>query len=275
MANYTKLTDFATKDSLLSGNPAKIVRGTEIDTEFENIETAVNSKQDSDAELTAIAGLTSAANKLPYFTGSGTAAVTDLSAFGRTLIDDADAAAARTTLGVVRTLDPISTVTASSVATVDITDLDAYPTYLIILKDVKPSVDGAQFRMQTSSDNGSTFDAGGSYAGSTAVCLSPSGSWTGYSGGGARIELSGSVPGVGNATNELGVTGQLLLSRATGSGTTVQGTTGYFDSASGNSAFAIVYGTRTSTTLADAIRFFFDTGNITSGTITVYGVSIA
>jgi len=46
MTNYTKATNFATKDALTSGNPLKIVKGTEIDTEFNNIQTAVATKAD-------------------------------------------------------------------------------------------------------------------------------------------------------------------------------------------------------------------------------------
>ena len=46
MANYTKSTNFAVKDGLPSGDPLKVVKGTEIDTEFNNIATSVASKAD-------------------------------------------------------------------------------------------------------------------------------------------------------------------------------------------------------------------------------------
>jgi hypothetical protein len=76
MSDYTKSTNFATKDNLSSGNALKIVKGTEIDTEFNNIATAIATK----ADLAS-----------PTFTGSpalptGTTAVTQSSGNNSTLL---------------------------------------------------------------------------------------------------------------------------------------------------------------------------------------------
>lgn len=61
---------------------------------------AANPTLSLSAALSTFGGLTPAADQLPYYTGAAAAALTTLSAFGRSLIDDADAATARTTLGL-------------------------------------------------------------------------------------------------------------------------------------------------------------------------------
>lgn len=66
MSAYTKTTNFTAKDALISGNPSKIVKGSEIDAEFTALETAVNSKSNTAS---------------PTFTGTATiptAAITNI-----------------------------------------------------------------------------------------------------------------------------------------------------------------------------------------------------
>ncbi len=49
MSNYTKATDFASKDALLTGDPLKIVNGTELNDEFNAIQTANNTKANTNS----------------------------------------------------------------------------------------------------------------------------------------------------------------------------------------------------------------------------------
>jgi len=77
MSNYTKTTNFTAKDSLISGNPAKIVKGSEHDSEYTAIETAVNSKSNTAS---------------PTFTGTATiptAAITNLTLGGTSVTSTA------------------------------------------------------------------------------------------------------------------------------------------------------------------------------------------
>lgn len=60
MSNYTKTTNFTAKDSLPSGNTNKIIRGSEFDTEFNNLATAVSTK--ADLASPALTGTATAVN---------------------------------------------------------------------------------------------------------------------------------------------------------------------------------------------------------------------
>lgn len=83
MSNYTKTVNFATKDALTTGDANKIVKGTEIDTEFNNIATAIATKLDSSTSInlaTGVTGVLPAANGgtgSSSLTGAGIVTTTD------------------------------------------------------------------------------------------------------------------------------------------------------------------------------------------------------
>lgn len=89
-ATTTTLTPFAR--TILDDSDAGAVRTT-------------ISAQQSNVNLTSLSGVTAVANGLPYFTGTTSMGVATLTAFGRSLIDDVDAVAARVTLGVSSSAD--------------------------------------------------------------------------------------------------------------------------------------------------------------------------
>lgn len=91
MSNYTQTTNFATKDALASGNPLKIVKGTEINVEFANIATAVATKVDSSSGTISGATITTSTidSSTIGATTPSTGAFTTLSASGVTTLSNA------------------------------------------------------------------------------------------------------------------------------------------------------------------------------------------
>ena len=169
----------------------------------------------------------------------------------------------------------ISSQDASASATLDFTGFDAskYDGYMFVLGNVTPATDNVQLYMRTSTDGGSTYDAGSSdyrygWNRQQMFATSPTNDYR-SAGNSAFVEIGVSI---GNAANEDGWSGRVTLfcphlAKVTFfeySGSYVNDATQYFR-ANGHAA-------RASSADVDAVRFLFSSGNIASGTITMYGL---
>jgi len=166
----------------------------------------------------------------------------------------------------------LSTTVASSDSTIDIINLSSdYFMYKFVWYGVKPSSDDVDFNIRTSSDNGSSWDSSSSdYA------------WiwhrVGATGSPAHLLVGDNADGEitvrdsnGNATNESS-DWEITCFNPSGTEYTKFKWEGNQMNASTEGNLIFGGGLRLSTTAVDGVRFLFDSGNIASGTLWVYGV---
>lgn len=173
----------------------------------------------------------------------------------------------------------ISQVTASNSATISFTGIsNAYTNYLVVFNDVLPTLNQQDLLLQTSTNNGVSYDSG--VTDYTSVTIWNVGGSLGGPPGGPQIastinitKINGSY-GVSNTAN-FGVSGTLYLYNPSANaytmvtsaiGFTTGGAANYLSTLSGS-------GYRTQNTAVNAIQFTFSAGTIASGTFTLYGFS--
>jgi hypothetical protein len=175
VTDYTKSTNFATKDNLSSGNPLKIVKGTEIDTEFNNIATAIATK----ADLAS-----------PTFTGTpslptGTTAVTQSSTDSSTKI-----ATTAFVQSVAQVLFPVGAIYSATVSTNPSTLL-GFGTWT--------AFGAGRVLIGAGTGGGATYTAGSTGGSKDAITVSHTHTATVTDPGHLHTQTEYNQPGIGNA----------------------------------------------------------------------------
>lgn len=166
MSNYTKSTDFASKDALLHGDPLKIVSGTEINDEFNNIQTANNTKANTNS---------------PTLTGSPSAPTAGVSvnstqlattAFVTTAVDNYTAIVDAAILAAKNALNPVGTVYTSATSSTNPATLLGFGTWASFgAGRVMVGVDAGNTNFDVLGETGGSADSSG-VTGSTALTVS-------------------------------------------------------------------------------------------------------
>lgn len=167
----------------------------------------------------------------------------------------------------------IASVDFSSDATSDWTAFDAtkYDAYMFVLANVVPASNGTSLYMRTSTNGGSSYDSGASdYSHSASAYHSSPGADDWGDNSDSEIMLADAVL---NAGTYDGVSGQVLLVGAHLAQATQINALVAFKTTTGYLSSAAVAGYRNSAADVDAVRFLFSTGNISTGTITMYGLT--
>lgn len=167
----------------------------------------------------------------------------------------------------------LASATASNSASVTFTNIGStYDTYMIIMTKLKPANDGEPFYFRTSTNNGSSYDAGASeYIYTANVIDNLSTNSLSESSGANEIKISGAST-VGNAATENGLNGYIYIYKPSDAQYCQISYRVCFSGISGQICQAVGVGQRTASADVDAIQIRTDAGNITSGTIRLYGI---
>lgn len=248
-----------------------------------------------DADLAAIAALSSAANKIAYATGSGTWALTDFNANGRALVGGS-AATADIPMGTNKltglaagsasghsvryeqvfggaagaNCGPvlISTVTASASATVDFTSgIDStYKKYILEIIDYVPATDNTEIWLRVS--QAASFLSGGNYGYGTGYTNYTTAGYVGGDTVGTKMILANGI----NSASGYGISGRIEIYNPSG---TSKRKNFQWDLTQYNSqGVARYYGSGTyaaNNTAIDGLRILSNSGNVASGTFKLYG----
>lgn len=177
-------------------------------------------------------------------------------------------------LALLKSPTLISTLTASASASLDFTATDStkYAAYYCVFENIVPATDGASFRFRVSTNAGVSYLSDASYHESR---IAGGGTTNPPVAGGATNSTSITLAGaISNAAVTAAVKGDAIVTvgGATALATGIDCRNHYGAQTTGERLKAVAGGGHTTATQVNAFQFFMSSGNITSGTIRVYGI---